>query len=292
MSRFAETTLFYVGLIVILILVLMLANLLVGFALRTTEMPSDDALAEARSPARQVRRLLSFGVMVLVSLLSIVIVTWVTWEWVTLHTVLEDGAVASDAYSRAVNDELYGGDADVEVQPGLELEGDEFPLLTTGYPRQNDQFVLEATLKQTRQREPSCTPKDVSDLLARSTVTLNTLDSVQVSRASVHTGWLTESAESLWNSTKKLASPYGVCGIKWRWLATTSSSGRIGAVIQLVYTTPSGPLHVAKLIPFGVGSLAPIDLSNITSIVTALLSLVGVLLAAWIGSRQRFSDGR
>ena len=143
-------------------------------------------------------------------------------------------------------------------------------------PQPGEVFLISAALKDERRVRATCTQEFVQHLVRSTGLSLRGV-LMTVSPPSVDAGWLTSAGGTS-----------GVCAVRWTWAVTLTTSGKIAAVVSLVYRDGKTTIYRAKSLHYAALTLRDYQplYAFLTSVAVALLSLAGVLVSAWLSSRN------
>ena len=184
-------------------------------------------------------------------------------------------------YARASMAEQF---TPLEVKHGLNLSATEQRTVTGDNPQQSEVFIIDATLKDLTANQQTCTPAHLQQLLKASTAALVGTD-LKMSKAATDARWFPA-------KPKKGYRARGVCAVKWRWVASTNATGRLEAVVDLRYRDGASTIYRSKIVPYAIGAVSDVKeiYSLATSIGVSMLSLMGILLSAWLSRKAHQND--
>jgi len=167
----------------------------------------------------------------------------------------------------------------LELKPGLTLAATEQRTIVGDNPQASEVFIIDATLKDLKATKDKCTPAHLQQLVKSATATLVGTN-LKMSKPALDAQWFAE-------KPKKNYRAHGVCAVKWRWVAATTATGRLEAVVDLQYRDGSSTIYRSKIVPYAIGAVSDTKelYSLSTSIGVSLLSLAGILLSAWLSRK-------
>jgi hypothetical protein len=269
--------LIFLGLLLIVLAVLVVAYLLMGLRIRI--LGADPTQLESRPIliARQLRAWLTHAMWYLsasISLVAFLILAASLFEYFSILRVRND---FSTNFARSAITEQYSS---IAVEPRLLLSASD-ELTPAGLnPLPGEAFIVTASLKDSRNQIGGCTPAYLQRLVNASTMQLRT-SGFAVSGPSIYADVF---------KARHAGSVTAVCGVKWEWVVSTPATafGPMSAFVELAYReNRSLKVYRIKPLHFAITPVpAPDITASVTSFAVALLSLIGVLTAAWLNSRK------